>query len=99
MISNVLNQNADHRGVVAVNRQGVLGLITARDGQTGSAFGVTAEGDHWSCYRPVVLGRLNDWLASGRPFAQWLRDRGYQAEVPDTTEHVFLARAQAVGVI
>ncbi len=91
----------DMRGVVAVCRVGVLGLITTptKVGNPPVYRGVSAYGDPWQSSAPVVLGRLNDWLASGRPFPVWARDRGYLGPVPEAAGDLFLAEARRIGAL
>jgi len=88
---------SDLRGAVVVTCDGVLVLITSEPG----ILGVTDKGvlQPLDPRRAIVLGRLNDFLASGRPFHLWARDRGYYRPVSPTAEAVFLAKAQEIGAV
>jgi hypothetical protein len=87
----------DLRTAIAVNQDGLLGMITTPTG----VLGITPTGQRWASTerKPIVLGRFADWFHSGRKFHVWLKDKGYHSHVPDTASHVFLAHAQALGVL
>jgi hypothetical protein len=85
-------------GVVAVNREGILGFVISGNSDLRAYLGVTADGSPWQSDAPVILGRLNDWLASGESFPRWVRQRGFHGAVANGAGDAFLDAATRVGV-
>jgi hypothetical protein len=76
----------DPTDLVAVTRKGILILITSK------TLGVTTTGAllPTDTRRAIILGHFaTDFLASGRSFHQWVKDRGYHSPVSPTAEVVF----------
>ena len=89
-------------GVVAVDWQGVLVLLVSdtKKLDAGGYLAVGADGHSRPAVdRPIVLGRLGDWLASGRSFPAWTRDRGYMSPVPEGAGRKFLQEARKRRII
>lgn len=87
----------DLRAVVAVNHSGHLGLSTTKDGRNG----ISTQGLPWAAPKgpAAILGRLGDWLYTGRTFPEWCRDRGYCLSVPQDAGDRFLLQAQLIGAL